>query len=533
MRKLSMTVMLCGVLVSACDGEGGESPAHEQPGGTGPESSIASSSQAVVSQSLTTSLACVETYVNAGTCDWPHWNELWETCKTYEHVVLEDGRFLEAVQAGGCRVDTWPALREQLLAVHPQRVLVRESCDGDSLVIQEAEANGCYTLDPSVGASYIDVPIGKSVTLHAGANCSGDSVTVRNNANLCSTSFESGASADDNVRSLRVQDVQAPPSPYRYVCTSAEPMCVRNYNSRLNALNQTQTVRIARVTRAGTTTPTMAAIQRKITELDAFFAVASRNQLRLDLIRSQNVEVTSSDCEAAKGQAVKQFGTTSFLTVYVMPTGMCSVSRGSASKIYLNDNLLRTHAHETGHILGLAHGNVRDPATGKVTQYGDASTFMGKYSSDNYNLPQLHWLGWTKKEELVLINPAIDSVGSIEVTLRPFGNNADSTSPLPLGAVWDIPDSESRLFFAVPKPRLNETNDIGGGAVFVHRAPKCDGCVSIDMGTLQVARFGPRATAEYSANGLRFKPVGFTSRFVQVNGKSVEEFTSVTLRIWR
>lgn len=73
----------------------------------------------------------------------------------------------------------------------------------------------------------------------------------------------------------------------------------------------------------------------------------------------------------------------------------------------------------------------------------------------------------------------------------------------------------------------------GGGAVFVYRAPKCDGCLSMDMGTLQVARFGPRATSEFGAHGLRFKPLGFTSSIVQVNGKSVEEFTSVTLRIWR
>ncbi|MCY1042067.1 hypothetical protein OV208_12140 [Corallococcus sp. bb12-1] len=526
-------VMLCGALVSACNGEDAVQPANERPGGTGAEASIGSSSQAVVSPELAAALTCVETYVNAGTCNWPHWSELWETCLTYEHSELEDGLFLEEVQANHCTVANWPTLRAQLIAPRPQRVRVRETCFGDSPVIQDAASNGCHTLAPTAGASFVEVPFGKSVTLHAGASCTGDSVTVQTDANLCETSFGSGASTNNTVRSFQVQDVVAPPSAYRYTCASEESTCVRNYNSRLGAFHQTHPVRVVRVTLAGKTTPALTTIQAKVREMDAFFAVASRNQMRLELIGSQTVQVTSSDCGTAKTQAAQQVSTSAFLTVYVMPGGVCASSNAGSRRIFLNDNLLRSYIHETGHVLGLGHGNVRDPSTGVVTQYGDASTYMGRFVSENYNLPQIHWLGWTKKEELIQINSAIDSAGFIEVNLRPVGSNAVSTSSLPLGAVWDIPGGKDRLFFTVPKPRLNDANQIGGGAVFVYRAPKCEGCVGMELSTLQLARFGPRATSEYAASGLVVKPVGFTSSFVQVNGVSVEEFTSVKLRIWQ
>ncbi|NOK18895.1 hypothetical protein HMI50_17960 [Corallococcus carmarthensis] len=460
---------------------------------------------------------------------------MWETCQTYEHAELEDGLFLDEVQSENCTAANWPALREQLIAPRSPLVRVRENCNGGSQVIQEATSNGCHTLPQAAGASFVDVPIGKAVTLHAAADCGGDSVTVETDTNLCETSFGSGASTNDKVRSFRVQDAEALPSENRYDCAGDESTCVKNYNSvsRLGAINKKLTVRIVRMALDGRTTPSLDAIRNTVRNLSDFYAVASRNQVSLEIIGSQTVQVTSANCTTAKNQARQKANSNAFLTVYVLPGGVCSTSNAGSRSVFLKGTLFRDYAHEVGHVLGLAHGNVRDPSTGKVNSSADASTYMGTFASDNYNLPQLHWLGWTKKEDLVRINPELDSNGSTVVTLRPVGSNAESTSSHPLGAVWDIPGTDQRLFIAVPKPRLNGTNQIEGGTVFAYRAPKCEGCTGMAMGTMQMARFNASSANEHEASGLFIQRVSYESDFVQVDGKSVEVFTSVTLSIRR
>ncbi|MCP3097288.1 hypothetical protein LZ198_00220 [Myxococcus sp. K15C18031901] len=524
MRKRFMTgLMLCGVWVTGCNGE------------TGTEASVASTRQRVASPELEASLSCIETYAKAGTCDWDHWSELWEKCQTYEHPALEDGSFLDAVQSGTCTAANWPTLRAQLVTRRPPPVRLREDCYGDSEVLLEAASNGCYALAQAAGASFVDVPLGKTVTLHAVAGCTGDSVTVETDTNLCETSFESGASANDTVRSFRLQDVEAPPSPYRYDCAAAESTCVQNYNSQstLGAINQQHTIKLVRVTVAGRTTPSLSSIQANADKLNTYLATSSRNQVGLQRVGSQIVQATGTHCDTVKADAVRKAQSNAFMTVYVMPTGLCPSSRAGTRAIYLNDNLFRSYAHETGHILGLAHGNGRDGTTGKPVEYGDSSTYMGRYPSDNYNLPQLHWLGWTKKEELVRVNPALDTVGFTEVRLRPVDENVDSISGDRLGAVYDIPGSDDRLFIAVPKSRLNDSNQIEGGTVFVYRAPKCAGCVGMVMGTLVAARFVARNTNVHTVGDLRVRPVAFESHLVRVSGKDVEVFDSVTVRFER
>ncbi|MCY1031616.1 Ig-like domain-containing protein [Corallococcus sp. BB11-1] len=525
MKKTFVVAVVMGAaLVTGCGGAAEPSPERQ--------GAVATTRQALLSSELEASLSCVQEYVDAGTCDWPHWSELWQTCQTYEHPELEDGLFLDEVKAGRCTSTHWPTLRAQLIASHAPRVRVRVGCDGDSAVMQEAELDGCYTLG-GTDASFVEVPFGKTVTLHAAAGCAGESTVVQYDTSLCGTSFPSGASANENVRSFRVQSADEASSPASYVCAANEPTCVRNFNSKLGAINTTHTAKVIRVVLEGRETPSIATSRSRIQAMYEFFAVASHNQVHLQFLGpDETVRVTSSDCETAKGYAVKNSKPNAFLNVYLMPLGMCASSRASAHRIYLNDGLMRTYYHETGHVLGLAHGNRLD-ATGDVDAYGDASTNMGRFPSDNYNLPQLHWLGWTKKADLIKVNPAIEAGGSIEVTLRPVDNNADSASPLPLGAVWESPDSDMRLFVAVPKSRVNSVNQIGGGGVFVYRAPKCEGCTGMAMGTLQVGRFGPKAVVSNIASDLLITPVRYESHQVMVNGTSTEVFTSVTLRIKR
>ncbi|MDC0709484.1 hypothetical protein POL68_13520 [Stigmatella sp. ncwal1] len=328
-----------------------------------------------------------------------------------------------------------------------------------------------------------------------------------------------------------VQDVEAPSSPYRYDCTAAEPTCVQNDNTRLGAINKTHTVKVVRITCPGRNTPTLAAIRNNVRELYDFFDVASRGQVGMEIVASQTVEVTSANCATAKRQAVQKAKSSAFLTVYSLPSGMCSTSNAGSRSVNIKGGLFRDYAHEVGHVLGLAHGNTRDPVTGKINAYADSSTFMGSNASDNYNLPQLHWLGWTKKEELVKVNSTLDNKGSIDLWIRAVGNNADSTSSHPLGVLWDIPGTEQRLFIAVPKPRLNGTNQIEGGTVFVYRAPKCVGCTGMAMGTTVMARFSAKSVNEHEALGLFVKPLDYERTTVQVDGKTVEVISAVKVRI--
>ncbi|WP_249351190.1 Ig-like domain-containing protein [Corallococcus exiguus] len=523
-KTFVMAVVMGAAMVTGCGGA--ENPSPE------PRGHVATTGQALLSPELEASLSCVQGYVNAGTCDWAHWSEFWETCQTYEHPELEDGLFLDEVQAGRCTSANWPTLRAQLIASRAPRVRVREACDGDSSVMQEAELDGCYTLG-GAEASYVDVPFGKTVTLHAGAGCTGESTVVQSDTNLCETPFPSGTGTNDNVRSFRVQSADEETSLASYVCAANEPTCVRNFNRKLGAINTTHTAKVVRVVFDGRETPLIATGRGNIQAMYDFFAVASHGQVRLRFLNTdQTVRVTSSDCATAKGQAMKGSTSNAFLNVFLMPKGMCSVSRATGHRIFLNDGLMRTYYHETGHILGLAHGNRLD-ATGAVDAYGDSSTNMGSTPADNYNLPQLHWLGWTKKAELVKVNPAIEAGGSIDIMLRPVDSNAENVSSLPLGAVWEIPNSDKRLFVAVPKSRVNSVNQIGGGAVFVYSAPKCEGCTGMAMGTMQVGRFGPKAIVSNIASDLLITPVSYASQQILVNGVSTEVFTSVTLRIKR
>lgn len=514
-----IAVTLCGALVTGCSADTPEAEAR-----------VASSRQAVVSQTLEDSLACVQGYVDTGTCDWAHWSEMWETCETYDHPALEDGFFLDEVKAGNCTAANWPSLRAQLVASSAP-VYVRANCDPTSEVLPQTEVNGCVTLD-GTDASYVNVAPTMAVTLYSGAGCTGEALTVQADTNLCETWYPSGAFANDNVRSFRVQDAEEQESPARYDC-AGDPTCVTNYNRNLAAVNSTHSVRIVRVTQSGRTTDSMTEIKSNINQMYDFFDLASHNQVKLNLLDGSHktVNVASGlSCSKTKNQAIQAANNSgAFLTVFALPHGLCDASNAGSHRIFLNDGLVRTYAHETGHVLGLGHGN-RIDETGKLDPYGDATTFMGRMPSDSYNLPQLHWLGWTKKQDLVQINSALAGGGSFDLTLRPVDRNIDDGSGLPLGAVWEFPTTGNRLFVAVPKSRTTNVNQFAGGNVAVYRAPKCVGCTGMAMGTTRLMQFGPKSSTAHIAQDIAITPVAYTSHTIRVDGANVEVFDTITLR---
>ena len=392
-RFLMAVVTMGSALLTGCDGV--EEPRLEREPAPGGRASVASTHQALLSPELEASLACVQGYAEAGTCDWEHWSELWETCETYEHPELEDGLFIGEVQAGRCTSDNWTALSEQLVAPRPPSVRVRLHCNATSQVLQEAWVDGCYAVS-GAQASYVDVPMGKTVTLHAGADCTGDSTDLHSDTSLCDTSFASGASANDSVRSFRIQSTAQRPVPYGYVCAADEPTCVKNFNVRLNQINATHTVKVIRVVLDGRVTPTVSEIRGDLRAMYDFFDVASHHQVGMRFYPDQTVRVTGPSCAKAKSQAIKGSSENAFLNVFMMPRGLCNDSHGSGHRVTLIGRLQRDYAHEAGHVLGLGHGNKVD-ANGVFDSSGDPRTFMGTLPSDNYNLPQLHWLGWTRK----------------------------------------------------------------------------------------------------------------------------------------
>ncbi|WP_208718751.1 Ig-like domain-containing protein [Corallococcus sicarius] len=532
-----MAVVTMGsALLTGCDGV--VEPRLERDPAPGGSASVASTHQALLSPELEASLACVQGYAEAGTCDWAHWSELWETCETYEHPELEDGLFIAEVQAGRCTSANWTSLREQLVAPRPPSVRVRVNCLADSQVLQEATLDGCYAVT-GAQASYFDVPMGTTVTLHAGVDCTGDSTDIDSDTNLCDTSFASGASANDKVRSFRIQSSARRAVPYRYDCADNEPTCVKNFNGRLNQVNKTHTVKVIRVVMDGRVTPSLSEIRGNIREMYDFFDGASHHQVGMRFYPDQTVNVpTTRDCGKAKSQALKKSSSNAQLNVLMMPLGLCEESHGGGRRITLASRLQRDYAHETGHSLGLGHGNKVD-ANGVFDSSGDPSTYMGTLPSESYNLPQLHWLGWTRKHDLIKINAAIEDGGSTDLTLRPVNRNVDIGSSVALGAVYERSDLGRRLFVAMPKSRTTDVNQIDGGEVFVYRAGMCVGCTGISMGSTVAARIPvkPQQASEpvkgFIADDLYLKQVGVESQPVTENGITVEVFTSVTLRIKR
>ena len=320
---------------------------------------------------------------------------------------------------------------------------------------------------------------------------------------------------------------------YVYDCADEDTDCVVNYNKKaIKEGAADQKYNLVRVVMPGETTPSMGSIKRSGRWLANFLKTASQGQLQVKRHRAITKEVAIGSCKEAKAEANTIDDTGVLFTVRVFPKGLCRSSNAGKRNANLVGTLKRDFAHEVGHLLGLKHGNKLNQKTGKVEGYKDPSTFMGRYSSQNYSIPQLHWLGWTKKDDVVQLDSEIlESGGVVEVQLRPIDKNPESSSDIPLAYVYDLPNNQ-RLFISMPKSVKTNGNGVQGGQVFFYKAPKCQKCRGMAMSDTVIARiFDPTNNKQYKVAGLVIEPVSYESDGAIVKNRSAEKFKSVTLHI--
>ena len=320
---------------------------------------------------------------------------------------------------------------------------------------------------------------------------------------------------------------------YVYNCGDADTDCVVNYNKKaIKDGASAQKYNLVRVVMPGETTPSMGNIKSSGRWLAGFLKTASQGQLRVNINRAITKEVAQGSCKDAKAEANTIDSRDVLFTIRVFPKGLCGSSNAGKGNANLVGTLKRDFAHEVGHLLGLKHGNRLNQKTGKVEGYRDPTTLMGRFSAQNYSIPQLHWLGWTKKEDVVQLDTDIlESGGVVEAQLRPIDKNGERNSDIPLAYVYDLPGNQ-RLFISIPKSVKTKGNGVQGGQVFFYKAPKCQRCKGMAMGDTVIARiFDPTENKQYKVAGLVIEPVSYDSDDLRVNGGTAEKFKSVTLHI--
>lgn len=337
-------------------------------------------------------------------------------------------------------------------------------------------------------------------------------------------------------------------SAYVYTCERADTACVVNYNKNAIAENAgVKTYNLVRVAMDGGDTKDMNNIKSSARWLEDFFMTASRGQLNVRLNEARTVELAAMSCKEAKS-ALPEFANDLF-TIRVFPWVMkpvrvnhqiemqrkplCGSSNAGNGKANLVGTLKRDFAHEVGHLLGLKHGHSRNPNTGEFKEYGDGTTIMGVSGAYNYSVPQLHWLGWTQKADVVQLDAdALNNGGTLEVTLRPVDKNEISNSPTPLAYVHDL-SNDRRLFITIPQSDASGHNgNIPAGRIAFYTAPKCKGCKGMAMDdTLIDSIYNPKDSKDYQVEGLIVNPVRVESRQVRQDGHLEERITSVTLHI--
>lgn len=145
----------------------------------------------------------------------------------------------------------------------------------------------------------------------------------------------------------------------------------------------------------------------------------------------------------AENQAIADVSKSKNFDMFALVNG--GVTKGSnAGKKYahLNGTLLRTGLHEIGHLLGLGHAGAY--INGKLDDYGDGTSFMGKYATDKLNAPQLYFFGWVAANKTAQYN-----IGSPTTTYNVEYSYVDKPSDSNVSGVL-IPRKNGRsLFFSI------------------------------------------------------------------------------------
>lgn len=301
-----------------------------------------------------------------------------------------------------------------------------------------------------------------------------------------------------------------------YECKSNEPQCVTNFNNNpaITRDGKPKSIKIFRVVTKAKATD-MKELENNVQHLMRFFRTASRNQFDTEIVSKESLQVEGGSCQEIQNQALRKAKDSAFFNVFALPGSECKGSHAGSGNVWLDGGgLFRTYPHEAGHILGLGHGNKN---IGGFDDYADPSTYMGEMPSLNYNAPQLFWLGWTDKADVVKINTPLDQGGEIEVKLRAVNVNSESeeTSAAPLAYVYETGPVSSkdapRLFIAMPRSSQGDY----GREIFVYRANCTKGC-----GTTMSGKVELKDKEGKEIDGLFITPIDHN-----------ENFTEVTLRI--
>lgn len=302
-----------------------------------------------------------------------------------------------------------------------------------------------------------------------------------------------------------------------YSCKSNEPECVTNFNNDLAITpeGRPKTINIFRVVSNKGNAADMKELVNNTQHLIRFFKTVSRGQFDAKIVSTETVDVDGGSCQEVQNQALRKAKDNAYFNIFAIPVAKCKGAHAGSNNVWLDGGgLFRTYPHESGHILGLGHGNTN---IRKFDEYADPSTFMGSMPSLNYNAPQLFWLGWTDKSDVVKINQRVDSGGEIEVKLRPVNMNikTSDTSSAPIAYVYDVGEVSAkdapRLFISMPRASQGGY----GREIFVYRANCTKGC-----GTTVSGRITMKETEGKEVDGLHITPVDHT-----------ENFSEITLRI--
>jgi hypothetical protein len=302
---------------------------------------------------------------------------------------------------------------------------------------------------------------------------------------------------------------------YKYECKSTEPNCVTNFNHNLAITpeGRPKSIKIFRVVTKAKSAD-MREIENNTQHLIRFFRSTSHGQFDAEVISKETIEVEGGSCQTIQNQALRKAKDSAYFNIFALPGSECNGSHAGSGNIWLDGGgLFRTYAHESGHIMGLGHGNKN---FGHFDDYADPSTYMGETAAISYNAPQLFWLGWTKKTDVVRINDDLDQLGEIVVKLRAVNVNAKNDDPnaAPLAYVYDQGPVSSldapRLFIAMPRSSQGGY----GREIFVYRANCTKGC-----GTTWSGKITMKDKEGVEVDGLMITPVEFNENFTEVTIK--------------